>query len=71
MDIEPGNCFNCNDEVGGGDYCYGCNEYVCEDCNIAMGSLGGLHSPEDHLYADEDDDLWEANQSKEDEDDDE
>lgn len=46
---ESGNCFNCNKEVGADDYCYGCTNYVCDECSLNMNAGGFGHDPEDHL----------------------
>ena len=44
---ESGRCYFCKREVDAGSYCYGCKEYVCEDCDNAY-DLMGEHHVEDH-----------------------
>lgn len=42
-------CYFCEKEVMEGDYCYGCEHYVCEECDRASIDipLGG-HNVDDH-----------------------
>lgn len=57
--IGRGNCFNCGKSVGKGMYCYGCKSFVCDDCDVALGSLPigvGNHTKEDHLASPEEPD---------------
>lgn len=35
-----GKCFKCQRTVTQDDHCWGCREYVCEECNV-----GGLRVP--------------------------
>lgn len=51
---EAGNCYFCHKDVGAGNYCYGCLEYVCENCDFTGPS--GAHEVEDHEWAEDDDD---------------
>ena len=39
-------CYFCGKEVTEDDYCYGCKEYVCEECNET--DPWGSHDVEDH-----------------------
>lgn len=43
---ESGNCHFCGKEVDSDFYCYGCGEYVCEECDEK--EPWGPHSIEDH-----------------------
>ncbi len=45
----PGNCFNCYKLVGSELYCYGCKEWICDDCEKAFCTSGFGHPPEEHL----------------------
>ena len=29
-----GRCFFCNKNIDGWNYCFGCKEFVCNDCNL-------------------------------------
>ena len=46
------NCYFCNKQVNLDDVCFGCNHYVCQDCDKS--GPFGEHSVEEHLK-DEDD----------------
>lgn len=50
---DSGKCFNCDRDVPSNCYCYGCNSYVCEDCEAGFSiatALGSCkHHPESHL----------------------
>ncbi len=35
------------DRCNSGDFCYGCEEWVCNECDV--GNVWGPHNPEDHL----------------------
>lgn len=39
-------CYFCNREVSEEDYCYGCREYICDDCDEMIPV--GRHKVEDH-----------------------
>lgn len=41
-------CFNCGKPVADDRRCYGCDEHVCEQCDVHKPTLTG-HSPEAHL----------------------
>lgn len=45
-----GKCYFCGKEVDGWMFCYGCNEFVCEDCEDfdAEHRPGGPHRVQDH-----------------------
>ena len=46
---EKGNCWFCGKEVGGEFFCYGCDEFVCEECDTDPFSLPfGGHIVENH-----------------------
>jgi hypothetical protein len=47
-----GTCYFCGAAVGDDDYCFGCNEYVCEACGATF--CVGRHSPECHAALDDD-----------------
>jgi len=50
-------CFLCEKDVSDGDFCYGCKEYICDDCSGGFNAPMGSHSPDDHEDAcDEEDD---------------
>ena len=52
MDEIDGECFNCGKRCSQDFYCYGCNEYVCDDCGTGYSlasAKGSGHDPEDHL----------------------
>jgi len=40
-------CYFCKKEVSDDYYCYGCDEYVCDDCDKEP-ELGEDHEVEDH-----------------------
>lgn len=46
-------CFNCNEPVPRGSFCFGCKEFVCDECDVNHDVWGG-HSPEAHLEEPED-----------------
>lgn len=44
----PGPCFKCRVELTAEFYCYGCHEYVCDDCDTneeatGLGHIVDLH----------------------------
>jgi hypothetical protein len=41
-------CFNCGAVVDEDSFCYGCSMYICDECDVNMGTHGE-HLPEDHL----------------------
>ena len=41
------NCYFCNREVGEDDFCFGCQQYICDKCDDS--EQAGDHEPEDHL----------------------
>ena len=45
---ESGKCFECGADCSQEHYCFGCKEFVCEECSV-NDSLMGSHIPEDHL----------------------
>lgn len=56
---EEGFCFNCSAPLDDDYFCYGCEEFVCDECNVS--GAWGDHTAEDHLIADwddEEDDDW-------------
>ena len=59
---ESGKCFKCKVELGREFYCYGCKEFICDDCpeswSDADATSSNVHKPDDHFVeADEDEDL--------------
>lgn len=44
-------CYFCHKEVPEEDYCYGCKEYVCNDCDET--GAGGNHAVEEHKAPDD------------------
>jgi hypothetical protein len=54
---EPGYgaCCHCGDETPPDRYCYGCGEWVCDDCETNY-NLSGGHHKDDHLEPHEDED---------------
>lgn len=57
---ESGKCFKCEVELGKEFYCYGCEEFVCDDCpghwSVADAASSNKHEPEDHFVEAECDD---------------
>lgn len=54
---EPAKCYLCSQPIDGNPddaYCYGCQQFVCDTCDVA--SPMGEHDPEAHC-ADDDTDL--------------
>lgn len=52
-----GKCFNCEKEVGEGEYCHGCKAFVCDECDQrALSGRMGAHPKEDHLIGEDEDD---------------
>ncbi len=45
----PGNCFRCGKQIDEEFYCYGCTEYVCDDCITNTGVCGPGHAVELHF----------------------
>lgn len=43
------NCHFCKREVGEECFCYGCEEYICDEC-YEVELAGEKHSVEDHKY---------------------
>jgi len=41
-------CYLCGGEVSEADFCWGCNEYVCQNCDDDGDFPIGDHKPEDH-----------------------
>ena len=41
-------CYFCSRPVTDEAYCFGCAEYICDDCDTAP-ELCGDHSPDDHM----------------------
>ncbi len=41
-------CFECKSKCVEGDYCYGCRQSICPQCNKNY-LLSGSHSVEEHL----------------------
>jgi hypothetical protein len=39
-------CYFCHREVSEDDFCFGCDEYICDKCDI--NEVGGDHLVEDH-----------------------
>jgi len=47
-------CEFCENLVDEDDECFGCNSFVCEDCNVNWG-LMGPHDVIEHTYEPDDD----------------
>lgn len=47
----PTDCFLCGGPAGSDEYCYECEEYICQDCDLA-GGVFGKHVPLDHRDGD-------------------
>ena len=45
----PGDCFRCGKQIEAEFYCYGCKEYVCDDCITNTGVSGPGHDSELHF----------------------
>lgn len=43
-------CYHCEARCTGGDYCYGCNEVICDACEQTE-IIGSGHTAEEHLSA--------------------
>jgi len=43
---QKGNCYFCHKEVDGRAYCFGCNKFVCQECDTE--GAFGLHSVKEH-----------------------
>ena len=41
-----GNCYFCGKKVNGWSYCFGCKEFICEDCDETGAS--GVHHVKAH-----------------------
>lgn len=41
-------CYFCHKEVSEDDYCFGCDDYVCEKCDENQTKAVGDHLVEDH-----------------------
>jgi hypothetical protein len=41
-------CYFCKTPVTEDEYCYGCGEYVCDDCGLSMNPPFGKHPVEAH-----------------------
>lgn len=50
------NCYFCDKELDGEWFCYGCEEYVCEECDKNPNLPFGSHHVTDHEDYDDDDD---------------
>jgi hypothetical protein len=51
-----GTCVKCKKDVTQDDYCSGCKQYVCEECNVGgLGVPWGGHAVEDHFKHYDDD----------------
>lgn len=47
VDAVKGACYFCGKEVNGGVYCFGCREFVCQDC-IGEDPPMGKHDVSEH-----------------------
>ena len=54
---ESGNCYNCGNLMDSEFYCFGCQEFICDECDTDFGCFGS-HEPDDHLIVDEDKEEW-------------
>jgi len=43
-----GNCYFCGKEVDGTMYCFGCKEFVCNDCEKTPEQPSGRHHVSEH-----------------------
>jgi hypothetical protein len=41
-------CYLCGGEAEEADYCHGCEEYICEECDEGKDFPIADHKPEDH-----------------------
>ncbi len=41
-------CYFCNKPTTQEDFCYGCQQYICEECNTNADLPFGKHKVEDH-----------------------
>lgn len=49
----PGKCYFCPKIVDGGNYCFGCGQYVCDECDHQSLGAMGKHPVEDHAGNDD------------------
>lgn len=48
---EGGLCYFCKKPTDGDHYCFGCGEYICDECELPWSlasAIGHGHRPEDH-----------------------
>ncbi len=61
---ESGNCYKCGKELDSEFYCYGCKEFICDDCpeswSVADATRSNRHEPDDHFTAADDTDPLDA-----------
>lgn len=48
-----GRCYFCNKQTDFDHFCYGCGQYVCDDCSLS--DPVGFHTPEEHSESDDED----------------
>ena len=49
--LEYHECYLCGKQVSEEMYCFGCQEYICDECDVGH-CIGFNHKPEDHLNPD-------------------
>jgi len=52
--VEIKECFNCQKSVDENSFCFGCKNYICDECDVNGINLFGKHQCEDHLFNNED-----------------
>lgn len=57
-EISHGNCFGCDLDTPSEYYCYGCEEYVCDNCNYNL-DIFGKHDVEEHFWDSDEEQEWE------------
>lgn len=50
-----GQCFQCRGDVGEDAYCFGCANYICEECNTNPETSGYGHNRLQHTMSEESD----------------
>ena len=54
-------CYFCGVACEDGDYCYGCEAYICDECSSIREAPWGKHIPEEHEilpeFRDEDEEM--------------
>lgn len=53
-----GECFNCGQACDENHYCYGCDAFICENCEVPWSKADatmGSHTPGEHMEEADDD----------------